>query len=130
MNIQRKFGKTAKLLWKDRKRFMGMPLSFTRYYLIEDPTWVKMFVEVGFTYSSIEEVNLYRICDVGFHQSLFGKIFNTGTITLKSSDETKPTLVLVNVKDPYTVRDLIADLVEREKQVHGVRATEFHTHNG
>lgn len=128
MNIQKKFGKTAKCLWNDRKRFMGMPLSFTRYYLIEDPTWVKMFVETGLTYSDIEEVNLYRICDISFTQSLTGKMFNTGTIVLKSSDETKPTLTLRNVKNPYQVRDMIADLVEREKTIHGVRVTEFHGH--
>lgn len=129
MNVQRKFGKTAKCLWHDRKRFMGMPLSFTRYYLVEDPTWVKMFVDTGLTYSELEEVNLYRICDISFHQGLAGKMFNTGTIILKSSDESKPTLVLRNVKNPYQVRDMIADLVEREKTVHGVRVTEFHGHN-
>ena len=128
MNVQRKFGKTAKLLWNDRKRFMGMPLSFTRYYLVEDPTWVKMFVETGLTYSDLEEVNLYRVCDISLMQSLSGKMFNTGTIILKSSDESKPTLVLRNIKNPYQVRDMIADLVEREKTIHGVRVTEFHGH--
>ena len=38
-------GKIAiEYLWKDRKRFMGMPLSFTRYRLSED----RLFLSVGF----------------------------------------------------------------------------------
>ena len=31
-------------IWKDRKRFLGMPLSFTRYALSED----RLFLSVGF----------------------------------------------------------------------------------
>ena len=31
-------------LWKDRKRHLGLPLSFTRYQLSED----RLFVSVGF----------------------------------------------------------------------------------
>ena len=30
-------------IWKDRKRFLGMPLSFTRYRLSED----RLFLSVG-----------------------------------------------------------------------------------
>ena len=36
--------KNSKILWKDRKRFLGMPLSFTRYSLTED----RLFLSVGF----------------------------------------------------------------------------------
>jgi hypothetical protein len=35
---------TIEYLWKDRKRFLGMPLSFTRYRLSED----RLFLSVGF----------------------------------------------------------------------------------
>ena len=127
MNVEKKYGKGTELIWNDRKRFMGMPLSFTRYYLIKKPgAWFKIFSDVGFTYSEIEEVNLYRIVDVSFHQSLFGKMFNTGTITLRTSDETQASLVLVNVKNPHQVRQMLAGYVEEERQKHHVNITEFH----
>ena len=31
-------------LWKDRKRYFGMPISFTRYQLSDD----RLFISVGF----------------------------------------------------------------------------------
>ena len=47
-------------IWKDRKRFLGMPLSFTRYALSED----RLFLSVGFFSIKDEEVLLYRIRDI------------------------------------------------------------------
>ena len=34
---------TIEYLWKDRKRYFGLPLSFTRYALSED----RLFLSVG-----------------------------------------------------------------------------------
>ena len=125
MNIKRKFGKDAELLWSDKKRHMGLPLSVTRYYLVRKPgAWVKVFTDVGLTYSEIEETNVYRIRDVSFSQSLFGKMFNTGTVTLISSDSSDDTIVLKNIKNPYNVRDMFATIIEEERALHGVKVTE------
>ena len=128
MNVEKKYGEGTELVWKDRKRFWGMPLSFTRYRLVRKPgAWFKIFSDVGFTYSHIEEVNLYRVCDIVLRQSLFGKLVNTGTVVLQSNDETRPTFVLKNIKDPFKVRDMLSNYVEQERQVHGVNVTEFYT---
>ena len=35
---------TIEFLWKDRKRYFGLPLSFTRYCLSED----RLFISEGF----------------------------------------------------------------------------------
>ena len=43
------------IIWKDRKRYLGMPLSFTRYSLSED----RLFLSVGFINLRDEEVLLY-----------------------------------------------------------------------
>jgi len=130
MNTEKKYGNGTELLWKDRKRFMGMPLSFTRYNLVKKPgSWIKMFSNIGLLYSAIDEVNLYRVCDIQFHQSLFGKIFNTGTVTLLSNDESKPTFVLRNIKNPFRIRDMLSNLVEEQRKLHNVRLTEFHAHD-
>jgi len=128
MNVEKRYGKGTELVWKDRKRFMGMPLSFTRYYLVRKPgAWCKLFCDIGFTYSEIEEINMYRVVDISFRQSLFGKMFNTGSITLRTSDETQASLILVNVKNPAKVRQMLADVVEEERQKHNVHITEFHS---
>ena len=131
MDIQKKYGDGAELVWEDRKRFCGLPLSFTRYQLVRKPgAWFKIFSNIGFLFSSIDEVNIYRICDIDFRQSLFGKLFNTGVITLYSNDETKPTFVLKNVKNPYRVRDMISTYVEEQRKLYGIKLTEFHRHDG
>ena len=44
-------------LWKDRKRYLGLPLSFTRYRLSED----RVFCEKGFLNIHEEEVLLQII---------------------------------------------------------------------
>ena len=38
------------IIWKDRKRFLGLPLSFTRYSMSED----RLFLSVGSTDSQKE----------------------------------------------------------------------------
>ncbi len=127
MDVEKKYGEGSELVWKDRKRFMGMPLSFTRYRLVKKPgSWCKVFSDVGFLYSVIEEVNIYRIYDVSMHQSFAGKIFNTGTITLFSNDERSPKFVLRNVKDPFKVREIFSNIIEEQRRLHNVGVTEFY----
>ena len=48
-------------LWKDRKRYFGLPLSFTRYSLSED----RLFVSEGLLNIRDDEVLLYRVREIG-----------------------------------------------------------------
>ena len=126
MNAEKKYGEGAEVVWKDRKRFMGMPLSFTRYRLVKKRgSWCKIFSDIGLLYSVVEEVNLYRIYDISLMQSFAGKIFNTGTITLFSNDERSPKFVLRNVKDPFKVRDVFSNIIEEQRKLNNVHITEF-----
>ena len=80
-------------LWKDRKRYFGLPLSFTRYRLSED----RIFVEKGFLNIHMEEVLLYRVRDLELQLKLTQRIFGVGTVCVHSSDKTAPDLYLLNV---------------------------------
>ena len=51
---------TIEYLWKDRKRYLGMPISFTRYQLSED----RLFLSVGFLNIKDDEILLYRVRDI------------------------------------------------------------------
>ena len=126
MNVQKKFGDGAVLVWKDRKRYLGMPLSFTRYYLIKNgDVWFKTFRDVGLFSTHIEEVNLYRMYDIALHQSFWDKIFGTGTVILYSSDERCPELVLKSIAKPFQVRDMFSQLIEEQRKANGVRVAEI-----
>ena len=108
---------------KDRKRFLGMPLSFTRYALSED----RLFLSVGFFSIKDEEVLLYRIRDISSTRTLWQRLFGVGTITVSSSDKSMPTLVLKNVRKPLDVKELLHAQVEEMKIRRRVRFGEIMT---
>ena len=110
-------------LWKDRKRYFGLPISFTRYMLSED----RLFISVGLLNIKDDEILLYRVRDIDTQRSLWQRIFGVGTITIASSDKTMPTLVLKNVKDPVFVKELIHRQVEEMKIKRRVRFGEIMT---
>jgi len=112
-----------KYIWKDRKRFWGMPLSFTRYALSED----RLFLSVGFLNIQDEEILLYRIRDISSHRSLWQRMCGVGTVTVTSSDKTHPTLVLKNIKHPLQVKELLHQQVEEMKITRRVRIGEIMT---
>ena len=106
--------------WKDRKRILGMPITFTRYRLSED----RLFCEKGFLNIKQDEVLLYRVRDLQLTMSLGQRIFGVGTICVVSSDKSLPHLDLVNVKDPRNVKELIHRSVEDAKDARRMRTME------
>jgi len=114
---------TIEYLWKDRKRYFGMPLSFTRYSLSED----RLFISEGFLSIKDDEVLLYRVRDIDTRRSLWQRLFGVGTIIVVSSDKTMPNLVLKNIKDPVFVKELIHKQVEETKIKRRVRFGEIMT---
>lgn len=107
-------------LWQDRKRFMGMPLSFTKYKLTED----RLFVEMGFISTKYEEVVLYRVRDISLSRNLWQKLFGVGTIIVQSSDKTLPVMEIKNVKVSFEVKELIHKCVEDMKISRRTRVNE------
>ena len=108
-------------LWKDRKRYFGLPLSFTRYRLSED----RLFCETGFFNIKSDEVLLYRVRDLQLNMSLGQRIFGVGTVCVVSSDKSIPHLDLKNVKSPREVKELIHRHVEAAKDKRRMRTTEL-----
>ena len=108
-------------LWKDRKRYLGLPLSFTRYRLSED----RLFCETGFFNIKSVEVLLYRVRDLQLNMSLGQRIFGVGTVCVISSDKSVPHLDLKNVKNPRRVKELIHQHVEEAKDKRRMRTTEL-----
>lgn len=108
-------------LWSDRKRHLGLPLSFTKYKLTED----RIFCETGFLNIHEEEVLLYRVRDLELKLSLGQRIFGVGSVVIHSSDKTNPSLELRNIKDPREVKEQIYQCVEACKAERRVRPMEM-----
>ena len=108
-------------IWKDRKRYFGLPISFTRYAMSED----RLFTSVGFLNIKDDEILLYRVRDIDTNRSLWQRLFGVGTVTILSSDKTMPTVVLKYIKNPVDVKELIHTQVEDMKLKRRVRVGEI-----
>ncbi len=108
-------------IWKDRKRYFGLPLSFTRYALSDD----RLFLSIGFLNIRDDELLLYRIRDIVTKRTLWQRIFGVGTVTVISSDKSQPTLVLKNIKNPLAFKELLHERVEEMKLKRRVRVGEI-----
>ena len=112
---------TIECLWKDRKRYFGLPLSFTRYWMSED----RLFTSVGFLNLRDDEILLYRVRDLDTNRTLWQRLFGVGTVTVISSDKSQPVLALKNIKDPIMVKELLHKQVEECKLKRRLRVGEI-----
>lgn len=110
------------LLWKDRKRILGMPITFTVYTVRN----ARLYVREGFFNTNENEMLLYRILDFKLKITLWNKLFGVGTLTLFTADETHNQLQLQNIKHPEKVRDIISNEVEKEREKIKIRGREIY----
>ena len=114
--------KVKKTVWNDRKRpFLGLPLSFTKYTLLED----KLLIDTGIFSLNQEEVKLYRIMDLTMKRSLLQRIFGVGTIHCCSADNTTPEFEIKDIKKPFEVKEMISKMVEEERDKKRVSGREY-----
>ena len=111
------------ILWRARKRltFFGLPWTFTVYRLTKD----RLFIKQGFFTTREDEVRLYRILDISLKRTLIQKMFGLGTIQCHSSDKTMGHFDIINVKKSYDVKNLLSDLIEKERMEKRVSNREF-----
>lgn len=113
---------TTEYVWKDRKRtILGLPLSFTTYKLTEE----KLYIETGFLSKKEEEVRLYRIMDLTLNRPLGQRIFGLGTIHCCTADKSTPEFDIKKIKDSRNVKNMISDMVEKEREAKRVSSREF-----
>ena len=110
-----------KLIWSDRKRYFGLPISFTKYEVSED----RLFMTTGFLNLKYEEVLLYRVRDLTLSRSFGQRLFGVGTIKVSSSDKSNAELYIQSVKDAAAVKELIHQQVEDMKIRRRVRFGEI-----
>lgn len=113
--------KSINYLWSDRKRWLGIPWTFTKYSLSED----RFFIQKGFLNKTYDEVLLYRIRDISLKRSLWQRMFGVGTIRLYASDATNPAIEVKNIKQSEQVKELIHLNVETCKDKKRMRIGEL-----
>ncbi|MBR1988351.1 MAG: PH domain-containing protein [Clostridia bacterium] len=121
-----RYDEEATVVWKDRKRWCGLPWSFTRYGIIKkDGEYAKLVNITGLFSNATEEVNLYRVDDMDVFQSFTDKMFGVGTITVYVNDASCDKILLKKIKDPYKVRTMLNKLVIEDRKRVGFKHGEM-----
>lgn len=87
-------------------------------------TTERLRVVRGLLNRSTEEVELIRVRDVSFDQSLAQRALGIGTVTVVGTDATAPSVVLHDVEEPEQVKELIRQAVRDQRRRHHVRQVE------
>lgn len=109
------------IFWSDRKRYFGLPISFTKYSLSIE----RIFVTKGLLKTTYEQTMLYRVVDVKCSISLWQRFFGVGTVTVISNDKSGPEVVLQNIQNPIHVKEVVHYLVEAIRLKKDIKPTEF-----
>ena len=112
--------KVENYVWKDKKHHLWFPLSFTTYYIEDD----RLMIKKGFFTTTLDETLLYRILDLTFKQTFWGKIFGTGNIIVKAKSDGE--IVLENISKPLEVRSMLSKMVEESRDRRNVVGKEFY----
>jgi uncharacterized membrane protein YdbT with pleckstrin-like domain len=99
------------LLWRDRKRYLGLPISFTVYSFDCN----RFYLKKGFFHTTEDEMLLYRILDVKLSRTLWQKIFGVGSIMLVTADKSDNNIEIRNIKKPDRTRKALSAIVEKER---------------
>lgn len=108
-------------LWHDRKHILWFPFTFEKYRIANG----RIYCQHGFLNQKEHECLLYRILDISLSRSLGNRICGTGTVTMRTTDDSDPVLVLKNIKRSREVKDMLSDLIEKERIHRGVTGREI-----
>lgn len=102
------------LLWNGRPSKLWSPrLALLNRYRLTNQ---RLRWEHGFIGRQIDEVDLFRVNDVGVEQSAIQRLQGVGNVTVYMADASTYDKILQNIGNPDGVKDLIRRAVRRERQ--------------
>lgn len=112
-DLDRDFGQ-ERVLWEGRPSKLWSPrMALTERYKL---TSQRLIMTYGFIGRRTDEVDLYRVNDVGVKQHPLERITSIGDVNVLSADTTKPDRTLHNLKSPDRVKDMIRESARQERQ--------------
>ena len=108
-------------IWTDKKRILGMPISFTRYILTEK----KLITRKGFLSITEDEVELYRVIDKSLKLPLGQRIFKCGTVIINCRDTDTPVKEVIAVKNPRAFMKKLEEHVDIQRDKYRTRGRDL-----
>jgi len=94
-----------------------LELLCTKYTLSNE----RLTVATGVLSKRVDEIELYRVKDTALEIPLHLRVFGRAHVMLFTSDRSHPVLRLRAVADPAMIRNVIRGLVEKRRELKGVR---------
>ena len=107
--------------WTDKKRILGMPISFTRYILTDK----KLITRKGFLSISEDEIELYRVVDKSLRLPLGQRIFGCGTVIINCRDTDTPVKEVISIKDPREFMKKLEQNVDVQRDKYRTRGRDL-----
>ncbi len=102
-----------RLIWKGRPSKLWSPrMALTNRYRLTNQ---RLIVEIGFIGRRTEEIDLFRVNDVGVKQHPLERITHIGDIYIASADSSSPDKFLHNITQPDRVKDLLREAARQER---------------
>ncbi len=103
-----------RIIWRGRPSKLWSPrLAISSRYKL---TTQRLIMEFGFVGRRTEEVDLFRVNDVGVKQNAFERMGGIGDVYIATNDSSSPVKNLLNVNDPDRVKDLVREAARQERQ--------------
>ena len=93
----------------ERRRwlFSGLPFTFTTYTLTEK----KLVLKTGLLTTVEDDILLYRVRDTSLRRTVWQKLFRLGSILVASSDQSRPELVIKNIRGVREFKEALDEQV-------------------
>ncbi len=102
-----------RIVWQGRPSALWSPrMALTNRYKLTNQ---RLIMEFGFIGRRTEEIDLFRVNDVGVKQNPFERIVGIGDIYIASADSSTPQKFLHNVKDTVRIKDLLREVARQER---------------
>ena len=103
-----------RVIWQGRPSKLWSPrMALTNRYKLTNQ---RLIMTYGFIGRRTEEIDLFRVNDVGVKQHPLERITAIGDVFLASADQSTPVRYLHNVTQPDRVKDLIREASRQERQ--------------
>jgi membrane protein YdbS with pleckstrin-like domain len=99
---------------------LGLAALYQRMSVRYELSTFRLFHERGFMSRTRDRIEVIDIDDVTLTQGPIERMLNVGTILVRSSDTTTPTLRMVGIDDARHVTDLIDNTRRAERQRRGI----------
>jgi uncharacterized membrane protein YdbT with pleckstrin-like domain len=83
----------------------------TEYRVFQD----SLEVEAGIIARSIDNIQLFRVRDLGLAQGVLDRLLNVGNILVSSTDQSAPHLVLRGIDAPRELYETLRELVAKSQ---------------